>query len=387
MGLGLSFCSFLAAAEPFIPASDDEVLERIPEGVSAAQLRRQRAELTEDPDNLRDSLALARGYVDTARAEGDPRYLGYAQSMLAPWWGLPEPPTDVLVLRAVIRQAQQEPGPALRDLELALNRDPAHAAAWVARAEIHLATADYPAARRDLASALGKAPPLVVDTLGATLGSLTGMAAESAARLERGLAASADAPADQRQRALAALAEILARLGRPDEARRRFGEALALERRDVRVLAAWADFELEAGGPAVVIGRLLPEAASDALLLRLVLAQQARGPQDDADARVLAERTQQLAARFEARQRRGEAPGRDEARFALHVLGQPAEALKLAVANWQTQREPGDARVLIEAALAAQEPAAARPAAEWFTTNRVEDAKLAALVAKLGGGR
>jgi tetratricopeptide (TPR) repeat protein len=387
LGLGICLGSCLAAAEPFIPASDDEVLERLPEGVSAAQLRRQRAELTEDPDNLRDSLALARGYVDTAATEGDPRYLGYAQSMLAPWWSQPEPPTDVLVLRAAIRQALQDPGPALRDLELALNRDPAHAPAWVARAGIHLALADYPAARRDLASALGKAPPLVVDTLGATLGSLTGTAAESAARLERRLAAAGDAPAEQRQPALAALAEILARLGRPDEARRRFEEALALARRDVRVLAAWADFELEAGRPAVVIERLQPEAAADALLLRLVLAQQARGPQDAADARALAERTQQLAARFEARQRRGETPGRDEARFTLHVLGQPAGALKLAAANWQTRRGPGDARVLLEAALAAQEPAAARPAAEWFTTNRVEDVQLAALVAKLGGGR
>jgi Tfp pilus assembly protein PilF len=355
--------------------------------VSAAQLRRQRAELTEDPDNLRDSLALARGYVDTARSEGDPRYLGYAQSMLAPWWSQPEPPTDVLALRAVIRQAQQEPGPALRDLELALNRDPAHAAAWIARAEIHLATADYPAARRDLASALGKAPPLAVETLGATLGSLTGTAAESAARLERSLATGGDAPAEQRQAALVALGEILARLGRTDEARRRFEEALALERRDVRVLAAWADFELEAGRPAAVIARLLSETAADALQLRVVLAQQARGPQDDADARALAERTRQLAARFEARQRRGEAPGRDEARFTLHVLGQPAGALQFAVANWQTSREPGDARVLLEAALAAQQPAAARPAVEWFTTNRVEDAKLAALVAKPGGGR
>lgn len=383
----LGFFCLRAAAEPFVPASDDEVLERIPEGVNAAQLRRQRAELTEGPDNLRDSLALAGGYADTARAEGDPRYLGYAQAMLAPWWNQPEPPAEVLLLRASIRQAQHEFGPALKDLEVVLGRDPANPHAWISRATIHLATADYPAARRDLASALGKAPALVVNTLGAALGSLTGKAAEAAALLERSLAGGADSPVDQRQFALTTLGEILARLGRTDEARKRFEEALALERRDVYLLGAWADFELDAGRPDAVIQRLLPETASDALLLRVVLAQQALGPKDDADAVLLAGRTQQLAARFEARQRRGETPGRDEARLALHVLGQPAEASKLAAGNWQTQREPADARILLEAAVAAQDAAVARPVVEWFTTNQVESVELAALVAKLGGGR
>ncbi len=388
--LELGTCSLLLVlglscfAQPHVPARDDEVLERIPVGLSSAALRRQRAELAEDPDNLRDSLALARGYLATAESEGDPRYLGYAQAMLTPWWSQPAPPAEVLLLRAVLRSAQREHAAALRDLELLLERDPGSGAGWTTRAALRLATADYPGARRDLASAVGKAPALQLATLGVQLDSLTGQAGPAAERLARTLAEQPDAPPELRQTARLTLAEILARLGRAEEARRRFEEALAADTRHVGLLAAWADFELAAGRPQAVVRRLTAETAAEALLLRLVLAQQALGPRDDAEAVAPAARTPALAARFEARQRRGEPPPRGEARLALHLLGQPAEALRLAAAHWQLQRAPADARLLAEAALAARDPAAARPAVEWFTANRVEDVGMEGLVARLG---
>ena len=50
----------------------------------------------QDPENLRDSLAMARVYLDIARFEGDARYLGHAQSILGPWWDRPNPPPSVL---------------------------------------------------------------------------------------------------------------------------------------------------------------------------------------------------------------------------------------------------------------------------------------------------
>lgn len=383
--LGLHLLCLPARAQPYVPARDDEVLERIPEGLSRAALRRQRAELAEDPGNLRDSVTLARGYLATADSEGDPRYLGHAQAMLTPWWSQPAPPAEALFLRARIRAAQREHAEALRDLELLLERDPARGEAWTLRAAVRLATADYPAARRDLASAAGKAPPLELAALGARLDSLTGQAGPAAERLARALAEHPDAPTELRQAAVVILAEILGRLGRAEEARRRFEEALAAAPRHVGLLAAWADFELAAGRPQAVVERLTDEAAAEALLLRLVLAQQALGPRDEAEAAALAARTQALAARLEARRPRGEPPTRDDARLALHILGQPAEALRLAAAHWQLERGPAEARLLAEAALAARDPAAARPAVEWFTANQVEDVGMAALVAKLEG--
>jgi hypothetical protein len=69
----------------------------------------------------------------------------------------------------------------------------------------------------------------------------------------------------------------------------------------------------------------------------------------------------------------------EEARFMLET-GQAAQpALVLAVDNWRLQREPRDARVLLQAALATRTPAAAAPVLEWLDANRVEDVVLADL--------
>jgi len=114
---------------PFTPSDDHQVLERLPTKTSTAELRllrRAQAELTSDPENLDASLRLARNYIDKSRSESDPRYLGYAQATLAPWWNSPEPPTEVLVLRATIRQSNHDFDNALADLAKAIKGDPAN---------------------------------------------------------------------------------------------------------------------------------------------------------------------------------------------------------------------------------------------------------------------
>ncbi len=74
---------------------------------------------------------------------------------------------------------------------------------------------------------------------------------------------------------------------------------------------------------------------------------------------------------------------REEARFQLALLHQPAPALALARVNWNVQREPADARILLEAALAAGRPAAADPVLAWIRTNSVQDIYLAGLANRL----
>ncbi len=78
---------------------------------------------------------------------------------------------------------------------------------------------------------------------------------------------------------------------------------------------------------------------------------------------------------------------REEARFTLDLLHQPDRALDLARANWDVQREPADARILLETALAAGHPDAAAPALAWQRDNHVQDARLDALAARLHAGR
>jgi hypothetical protein len=114
------------------------------------------------------------------------------------------------------------------------------------------------------------------------------------------------------------------------------------------------------------------------MLLRLALAAKATGSPS------LAGWSTTLNARFDAARLRGDSVHeKEEARFALGILGQPARALPLAVSNFTVQREPADARVLLEAALAANQRAAAEPALKWMADSGIESVVLQALATQL----
>ena len=100
-----------------------------------------------------------------------------------------------------------------------------------------------------------------------------------------------------------------------------------------------------------------------------------------------AARTATLAARYSAAQLRGDTVHQqEEARFALAVENNPPKALDLALKNWVVQREPRDARIVLEAALAARQPAAAQPVVSWMAESGIEDRTLLALAQQLKGG-
>ena len=157
-----------------------------------------------------------------------------------------------------------------------------------------------------------------------------------------------------------------------------YRQALALDLSDGYLLAAYADFLLDRERPAEVLKLLKGKGSSDLLLLRLAIAAHAaKAPEASAW-------QAELAARFEAARRRGDATHqKEEARFALALLGDVPRALTLARANWAVQREPADARVLLEAAAAAADAKAAAPVLKWMADTGVESVVLRALAARL----
>ena len=74
---------------------------------------------------------------------------------------------------------------------------------------------------------------------------------------------------------------------------------------------------------------------------------------------------------------------REEARFVLAIKNSPDEAVNLARDNWDVQKEPLDARILLEAAVASRQPKAARDIVSWVTTNQLQSEKLTQLVAQV----
>jgi hypothetical protein len=379
----LAFAPALAAA-PFIPDSDEQVLERLPPAANPAnrELRALRATLNANPRRLDLAIALSKRYIALGKAEADPRYYGYAQGVLKPWWDSPESPPEVLLLRALIRQNRHDFDTALRDLQTLLRREPANAEAWLTQAIILQVRARYDEAQQSCIPLMDLDAPLVAATCLASINSLTGHAAQSYDFLRGALKEAQAVSTDQRLWSLTVLAEIAARMDKNQEADQFFKEALAIRGQDVYLLSAYADFLLDQKRPAEVVAMLADKTRVDGLLLRLALAKQQL---EDA---ALPSLVAQLTARFAAARLRGENLHQgDEARFTLYLLKQPQPALQLAQANWTAQREPKDARILLEAALATGDPAAARPVMELLNTAGMEHARLEDLAARLGENR
>jgi hypothetical protein len=369
-----------AQAEPFVPKSDDQVLERLPlsGNPDTSQLRKIRKQLQGAPDNLPLALQLATRYLALAREESDPRYLGYVQAALRPWWDSETPPPEVLLLRATVRQNRHEFTAALSDLAQVLKQQPRNAQAWLTAAVIHQVRGDYEAAMRHCLALLSLSDSLVSTSCVSSIVSLTGHAERAHAFLRQALDDSGDETGrEERLWAMTLLAEIAVRTGKTQEARQYFKEALALDSNDAYLLGAYADFLLDQDQAEEARDLLKEHTRIDGLLLRLALTEQRLATSG------LAERIASLEARFAASRMRGESLHQgEEARFTLYLLQEPAAALRLAQSNWAVQREPRDARILLEAASASGDLSAAAEVLDWLKRNHVEDVRLSALTAQ-----
>jgi cytochrome c-type biogenesis protein CcmH/NrfG len=380
MGCIVSAAAVVQAAA-YVPASGSEVLERLPARNDPAQreLMQLRAALAVAPQDVRRAVALARRYVEIWRDGGDPRYLGYAQAALGPWWNLPQPPLAARVMRATLLQSTHHFTEALADLDAVVKADPGDAQAWLTRATVLQVLGDYAGARASCARLNNLAPPLIVQTCTSGVASLNGGAEGGYRSLATLLRATPEASNDIRVWVLTLLAEIAERRGDRNAARASFEQAMKLGMPDNYLLAAYADFLLAQHEPALVITLLKDKTQIDGLLLRYAIALR------DAVSSDAQKFAAQLAQRFDAARMRGDTiHQREQARFELELAHDPAAGLKVAQENWSVQKEPADTRLLLQAAVAAHNRAAAQPLLDWLHTTHLEDQALAPLVAAIG---
>ena len=386
----IALCPGWAIAAPFVPTSDAQVLERLPSRSTdprARELQELRAAWRSQPQDVVAAVNLARAYFNAVAAEGDPRYIGYAQAALAPWWTLPSPPDDVRVLRAILRQFDHRFDASLVDLDAVVTSNPKNAEAWSWRAAIHMVQANYPQARISCEALAPLTSALIAAACAAQVDATTGRTAEAAAALRKALqvattssASEPKAKAEQRLWVLTRLAETEERRGAYAEAEAAFREAVSLNINDIYLQAAYADFLLDQGRAAEVPALLKDRGRADVLLLRQALAAQALGAPDAAAL------SRELGARFDAARLRGDTTHRkEESRYVRSLTGpsRADTALKLAIENFAEQREPADARILLEAAIAAKQPAAAEPALQWMAKSGIDSMALKKLTAQL----
>ena len=367
-----------AAAAPFVPADDAQVLERLPERSAPhyRDLKRLKVAAAAAPNDVAAATALADAYYRISRSEGDPRFLGYAQAALAPWWKDPEAPTAVLVMRATILQSNHEFRRALADLDNAIARDPRNARAILVRATVLTVQGKYDEARAGCGRLQGLAPELNVVACIAGVDALTRNAQSASAALKRSLAAMPNATPDARAWIESLLGEIAQRQGDPAP-EKHFHAALAADPRDLYTLGADGDWLLDQQRAADVVPLVQNQPRVDALLLRLALAQKAL-QRPEAESSVAT-----LRARFDASRARGDTVHRrEEARFQLQLNGDPKVALRLAQENWNVQREPADLRILAESAAAAGDAGALGVVRSWLAETGLEYPAVAAVVTR-----
>jgi hypothetical protein len=366
-------------AAPHTPKDDAAVLERLPakrDAPEMRELRKLRAAHAAAPEDADAAAALAKRYFELANADGDPRYIGYAQAVLRRWPS--DAPAEVLYVRGLLRQYRHDFQGALTDLARALDKDPQHFGARAWRAAIYMVRAEYAAASSECAALPGAAGELYAAGCRAYVEATTGNARMAYGRLSEALRRDATAAPETRLWVLTRLAEMAWRLEEHAAAERWFRQALALGVEDNFLRAAYADFLLERERPKEVVALLKPFAHSDTLLLRLALAEK-RLALREADARA-----KTLADRFAAAALRGERLHLgEEARYLLELKGDAGAALETALENWQDQREPRDALIVLEAAAAARQPAAAAPVLKWLEESRFESERLRRIAASL----
>ena len=383
--IALALSAAAAQAAPYIPSSGKQVIETLPRRGDPVQqqLRSLRAELNAKPTDIALTTSVAQRYISLGRSETDPRYLGYAQAALAPWWPQAAPPPQVRLLRATLLQSTHQFGPALADLKGVLAAQPDNAQAWLTQATVQTVQGDYAGATDSCAHLSNLSIELITVTCIANVGTVTGRSVKSEQLLDLTLERSANAPEELKEWALTLLAEMAQRRGDTAVAEARYKSALAMAPNDSYLLGAYADLLLEQKRPGEVLTLLRDQSRIDALLLRRALALQ----QQDGKSSALATDTKELAARFDAAALRGDTVHqREQARFELMLRRDAPTALVLAKKNWAIQKEPADIRIYLEAAVAARDAGAAKPVIDWVKQHQIEDVAAQRLIRQLTNG-
>ena len=317
-----------AAAQELRPQSDSEVIERLPPRVKAAG--------ASDSASPVGAAKAAQEWIRLARREADPRYLGRAQAVLAPWWGKPDAPTDIAVLQATVQQSRHEFEAARQTLAAALKRAPNHAQGWLTMATLERLQGSYKAAlaaceavQRAGAALYAQACALETRSLqGDTAQASRGFASLIAQITEPGLAAWL----------LSLQAEHLERAGQDAAALQSYNNSLKLESDGYTALAL-ADLLLRTAKPREALAALANQPLSDAVLLRRAYAMKLDGKTEWKQAQ------DELQERFAASAARGDDASlhaRELALAALWLAEDLPTAARHAQVNWQVQKEPLD---------------------------------------------
>jgi len=354
------------AADRFVPTDPHFVVADVRQAVPDAELRQLIARWRANPGDEAASVSLAEGFLERARRLREPMFMGRAEAVLAAAVSRPAASTTVQRLYAETLQYRHDFSAAEALLGAALNAAPYDAAARVQRASLRLVRGDFAGARADCArlmAAGGGGQAIALACLA--------QVHASSNRLVQGSALLASYPAppahDAAIRAywLTVRGELAERANRLDRAIADYGAALALEPENDSIRATLADALLARGERHDASELLKVERPGLALLVRRAVC--AYGAERDA-------LRARATAWLELEAARGDSIHAREAAMLALDGGDAAAALAAAQANFRSQKELADVRLLARAAVAAHDARARQQLQEWLRSTGYRDA-------------
>jgi len=361
-------------ALPYVPDDATFILETLPKTLFSVrnEFSVLRHQVDTNPDDVEISTKLAGAYVSYAKRESDPRYIGYAQALLSKWWHQNPPPEPVHLLRADIKQYNHQFHDAIDDLTMLVKNHPNNSRAWMTLSAIHLLLGNINKATNSchaLARASNNASiALCLSNVLARTGQNN--KAEKLLLTLTGHPSILDT--ELQQWIYTSLAEINIQKGDTVNAEHYFQDALAIDVRNTYLLRLYIDHLTSTGQQAKALGLIKHEKNDTALLIRATLLHRYFNEISHF------ERNKKiLASRFSAEALRGTGIHlREQALFELAVMNNSPKALDLALNNWEIQREPEDARILLYAARAVISKPALIVIKTWIEKIGINDVRL-----------
>lgn len=374
-----------AAQERFRPAASDVVLSSSvhAQGGRKGELRALDQAWRAQPQNLDASLAYARAVFTLGLTEGDLRWFGSAKAALTPWWQATDLPADGFFLRGLVKQGFHAFDAGLQDIQQAIAKDPRRAEFWSWRFALHLLLADMAAARQDTEDMARLFGSQEAQVYRAVLLYRTGQPQPAIGLLNTAIrAAQFQDPSSQDWLAFH-LGEAHRVAGQSDQAMAVWEKQLKASPSSHLLRLSLAELLNQQGQyrqarSVATAAHNATSSMTDALLMQALLA--SRGLKDADEARLAS----QMDARLKSQALRQESLIERPKLIYQIAYGQDlAAGLALSIENWRLQKEPPDAVLFIQAALALGQARAAEPVVLWAEKTGYTDPQLTPLIQQL----
>lgn len=374
-------------AAPYKPISKAEVVLKIPPSIAAIS-RQRKANIsheklpfqppTSSNDSLAQALIKARHFITLAKRDNNNRWYGFARSTIQPWLSNTSNNPEVALIKAHLYLLAHNFHDALSELNRVIAWRYDHPEALIMRANTYLMLSQYDKARRDCRQvALLSSPALGINCL-ARANALTGSADKA---LDQVLAVLKLKPI------LSPLvkfeshlnAAIFAhRLNKTSLANKHYNEALILEPNNPYLLEHYSDFLIE-HDQWQKLATLISK-TTDVMDQRIKLARYLKHHTDQSVQPLMA----QIEDDFKRLKRiNDDFPHKDYASYLLTLKQEPMPALTASLNNWDVQKDPSSALLVLRCALASRDFVRAQPVIEWVLHTQLYDHRIEHAIALL----